>query len=133
MKATWGQRIESGDVRVVLQNVLEPIEDLKGVPLVTDYAKDEASRRLLQAALKAYSVPMYVYNIPPDTPRKNLQALQKALSHTLQDPELLAEAKRAKLEIRPVDGPSLAATFTDIYELNPSLVTEIKEVVVPKK
>jgi hypothetical protein len=132
MKATWGHKIESGDVRVVLQNTLEPITDLKGVPLVTDYAKDEASRQLLAAALKAYSVPMYVYNIPPGTREKDLQVLQSALLKTLEDPELLAEAERAKLEIRPVEGAKLAATFTDIYEIDPSLVAEIREVVVPK-
>jgi tripartite-type tricarboxylate transporter receptor subunit TctC len=133
MKATWGQEIKSGNVHVVLQNVLEPVAELKGVPLVSDYAKDEESRQLLRAALKAYSVPMYVYNTPPDTPVKHLEVLQKALLQTLEDPDLLAEAKRAKLEIIPVDGPSLTATFTDIYEINPSLVTGIKEVVFPKK
>lgn len=92
MKATWGHRIESGDVRVVLQNTLEPVADLKGVPLVTDYAKDDASRQLLAAALRAYSVPMYVYNIPPGTPEKHLEVLQTALLKTLEDPVFASAA-----------------------------------------
>jgi hypothetical protein len=51
----------------------------------------------------------------------------------LRDPELLAEAKKADLEIAPVDGVTTAKTFAGLYELSPSLIAKLKEILIPKR
>lgn len=132
MKGTWGNRIESGDVRVVLQNVLEPHRDLKDVPLVTKFAKNEQAKQLLQAGLKAYGVPTYVYSVPPGTPKERLDMLRKAFMDTLSDPAFIEEARKAKLDVDPIDGPKLENIFTTLYEIPAQLIAQIKEVVVPQ-
>jgi tripartite-type tricarboxylate transporter receptor subunit TctC len=133
MKGTWRNKIDSGDVRVVLQNLLEPHPDLKDVPLVTKFAKNQEAAQLLQSGLKAYAVPMYVYTTPPGTPDERLEPLRKAFLDTLSDPAFIEESQKAKLDVEPIDGPRLANIFATLYEIPAKLVGQLREIVVPQK
>jgi hypothetical protein len=62
-----------------------------------------------------------------------LQALQQAFMKTFRDPELVAEANKAQLEVAPIDGPTTAKTFSGLYDLNPTLVAKLKDILIPKK
>ena len=44
---------------------------------------------------------------PFKVPEQRVRTLQKAFINTLKDPQRLAEAEKAKLEIDPVDGPGI--------------------------
>ena len=44
------------------------------------------------------------FSTPPGTPKDRLEILRKAFQETLKDPELLKDAKKAKLVITPVPG-----------------------------
>jgi hypothetical protein len=80
----------------------------------------------------AYGVTVFPYTVPPGTPKDRLLILQKAFMETVRDPELLADAKNANLEIRPVDGPTLASTFASLYELQPRTAAKVREIILPK-
>jgi hypothetical protein len=133
MKGTWGNRIESGDVRVVLQNLLEPHPDLKNVPLVTKFAKNDEAAQLLQSGLKAYAVPMYVYTAPPGTPDERLETLRRAFMNTLRDQAFIEESQKAKLDVEPIDGAKLTNIFASLYVIPAKLVGQLNEIVVPQK
>jgi hypothetical protein len=59
--------------------------------------------------------------------------LQKAFVDTLNDPELLAEAKKSKLEIEVIDGPTIAKKLAQLYDIKPEVVAKLKEILLPKK
>lgn len=59
--------------------------------------------------------------------------LQKAFLDTLQDPELLSEAQKSKLEIDPVDGSTTGATLGGLYKLTPGTIERLKAMLVPGK
>jgi tripartite-type tricarboxylate transporter receptor subunit TctC len=131
-KVTWRSHIESGKIRVVLQATLKSHDDLKNVPLAINYAKNEEARTLLRVAdnVHAYQFP---YSLPPGTPPERLQLLQQAFVRVLRDRELLAEAGKAHLEVDAIDGSTTAKTFAGLYELSPSLIAKLKELLVPKR
>jgi tripartite-type tricarboxylate transporter receptor subunit TctC len=131
-KVSWRSQMESGQIRVVLQATLKSHPELKDVPLANNYAKTEEARTLLKVADNVH-VYQFPYSVAPGTPAERLQILQQAFVRTLRDPELLAEAKKAQLEVDPVDGPTTAKTFAGLYELSPSLVSKLKEILVPKR
>ena len=54
--------------------------------------------------------------------------LRKAFMATMKDPEFLADAKKAKLDINPLDGRSSSRPFKDIFKLDPKLVPRAKEI-----
>jgi tripartite-type tricarboxylate transporter receptor subunit TctC len=131
-KVQWRSEIESGKIRVVLQATLKPHPDLKEVPLANNYAKTDEARMLLKVADSVH-VFQFPYSVAPGTPKERLQLLQQAFMKTLTDPELLAEAKKAQLEVAPVDGPTTAKTFAGLYELSPSLISQLKQILIPKR
>jgi tripartite-type tricarboxylate transporter receptor subunit TctC len=133
IKPTWAKGIESGQVRVVIQTMLQSHPELKHVPLAINYAKTEEARELLNVANGPYGVLARPYSVHPGTPKERLEVLQKAFMETLRDPELLAEAKKAKLEIKPVDGPTVSKLMADLYNLKPGTQEKLKEIVIPKK
>jgi tripartite-type tricarboxylate transporter receptor subunit TctC len=131
-KITWRSQMDSGKIRVVLQATLKSHADLKEVPLANDYAKTDEARILLKVADNVH-VYQFPYSVAPGTPPERLQILQQAFIKTLRDPELVAEAKKAQLEVNPIDGPTTAKTFAGLYDLNPALVAKLKALLVPKR
>jgi hypothetical protein len=129
---SWRSQMESGKIRVVLQATLKPHPDLKEVPLANSYAKTDEARTLLKVADNVH-VYQFPYSVAPGTPKERLQMLQQAFTKTLKDPELIAEAKKAQLEVDSVDGPTTAKTFAGLYELSPSLIGQLKQILIPKR
>jgi tripartite-type tricarboxylate transporter receptor subunit TctC len=131
-KVSWRSHIDGGKIRVVLQATLKTHPDLVRVPLAIDYAKTDEARTLLRVADHVH-VNQFPYSVAPGTPPERLQLLQQAFLKTLRDRDLIAEAKKADLEIAPVDGPTTAKTFAGLYELSPSLLAQLKQILIPKR
>jgi tripartite-type tricarboxylate transporter receptor subunit TctC len=131
-KVTWRSQMQSGKIYVVLQATLKSHPDLKNVPLAINYAKTDEARTLLRVADNVH-VYQFPYSVGPGTPSERLQLLQQAFIKTLRDPALVAEAKKSDLEVAPIDGATTAKTFAGLYELPPSLIAKLKELLVPKR
>lgn len=124
--------LDAGRISLVLQTSLEPHPDIKDIPLAMAYAKNDEAQELLRLADRGYRG-QFVYALPPETPAETVAQMQRAFMATLQDPELLEEARRSKLEIDPIDGPTTAQMMESLYELKPATVEKIKELLVPQK
>ena len=68
------------------------------------------------------------FSFPPETPPDRLQILRKAYMDTMKDPEFLADAKKAKLDLNPDDGAGLERNVKEIFDLEPSLAAKLKEI-----
>ena len=133
IKPTWASGLQAGNVRVVLQSIKESHPDLKDVPLAIKYAKTDEARELLEVANGPYSQGARPYTVPPGVPQDRLQLLQKAFMDTLRDPELLADAKKSKVDIAPTDGPTVAKMMAKLYDMRPELKTKLTELLIPGK
>jgi tripartite-type tricarboxylate transporter receptor subunit TctC len=133
IKPTWAKGLADGSVTPVLQTMLESHPELKHVPLAVKYAKTEDAHELLKVVNGVYGMTARPYSVPPGMAPDRLRLLQKAFMDTMKDPEFLAEAKKAKLDITPVDGPTAAKMFAGLYELKPELKAKLREIVLPAK
>jgi tripartite-type tricarboxylate transporter receptor subunit TctC len=131
LKTTWRKAIETGDVNVLLQAMPKKHADLANVPLAIDYAKTDEARRLLKYGVQDTAVITRPYFLAPGTPKARVQILRKAFADTLKDPELLAEAKKANLEIEYVSGEEIDAVVQGLYKIEPAFVAKLKQVLVP--
>lgn len=133
IKPTWRKALEAGEVAPILQIMLKSHPELKHVPLAIDYAKTDRAKKLLKVADEVYGRGARPYSLPPGVPGDRVKVLQKAFMETLNDPELLQEAKKSKLEIDPIDGPTIAKVFAGMYDMDADLLGELKKLLLPKK
>ena len=127
-KATWRKEVESGDVIIGLQNSAKRHPDLPNVPLAIEFAKTEEAHKLIQSAVHTIPPTARPYVLPPGTPRDRVQILRKAFMETMKDPEFLAEAIKAKLDINALDGAELERNVKEVFILEPQLAAKLKEI-----
>jgi tripartite-type tricarboxylate transporter receptor subunit TctC len=130
-KVTWANALRAREVHVVLQTMTEPHPELKGVPLAVEYANTEEGKKLLRIAGDLYGK-QRLYSLPPQVPEQRVRILQEAFIKTLKDPQFLAEAEKAKLEIDPVDGPGIEKMVNGLYEIEPAIVNRVKQLLESK-
>jgi tripartite-type tricarboxylate transporter receptor subunit TctC len=127
-KSTWKKEVESGDLVVVLQATRKPQPELPKVPLAISFPKTEEAKKLIETVTRIHGPSVRPYVLPPGTPKDRVQILRKALMDTMKDPALLAEAKKANLDINPDDGVELEQNVKDIFKLDQSLIAKLKEI-----
>ncbi len=97
-----------------------------GVPNAMSFAKTEEQRAMLELffSQQVFGRP---YVVSPDVPKERVEALRKAFMDTLKDPELLADAKKANLEVDPVSGEEVARLVAKVYAAPKNIVDKIKK------
>ena len=127
-KSTWRQELESGNVIVVLQHSPKRHPDLPNVPIDIEFAKTTEARKILQAAVHSLGPTARPFVLSPGTPKDRVQMLRKAFADTMKDPAFLAEAKKGNLDITSADGAELEQNVKAVFNLEPSLIPRLKEV-----
>ena len=113
---------------IVLQGNTKSHPELTKIPVSINFAKTEEAKRLMQIVLQAHGPAVRPFVLPPRTPKDRVQMLRKAFIDTMKDPEFLAEAKKANLDINPTDGATLEQNVGEILKLEPTLVPKLKDI-----
>ena len=127
-KSTWRKELDSGELVLVLQATLKPHPELAKLPMALNFAKTDEAKKLISTVARVHGPSVRPYALPPNTPKDRVQILRKAFMDTMKDPEFLAEAKKANLDINPADGSTLESNVKEILKLEPSLVAKLKEI-----
>jgi tripartite-type tricarboxylate transporter receptor subunit TctC len=127
-KATWRNELDSGNLVILLQNVPKPHPDLPKVPLDINYAKTDEGKKLIRSIVHTVGPTARPYVVPPGTPRDRIEILRTAFMDTMKDPEFLADAEKAKLDINALDGATLEKNVREVFNVDASLVPKLKEI-----
>jgi tripartite-type tricarboxylate transporter receptor subunit TctC len=127
-KSTWRKQLESREVVIILQGTVKAHPELPNVPVAFDFLKTEEARKLLQVVTRVHGPSTRPYFLPPGTPKDRMRILRKAYMDTMKDPEFLADAKKAKLDLNPDDGAGLERNVKEVFDLEPSLVAKLKKI-----
>jgi len=131
-KPSWGPRIKSGEIAVVLQAVDSPHADLPGVPLGIAVMKSDEGRQMMKAAVHDTGAVNRPFSLPPGTPKERVGILRQAFDATMKDPAFLADAKKSRLDIDPLTGAEVEAIVRDFQKIPPSTLATMKEVLLPQ-
>jgi tripartite-type tricarboxylate transporter receptor subunit TctC len=98
------------------------------VPSIFDYAKTAEQRQLMQFAFSSteFGRP---YVMPPDVPHERVETMRKAFAETLQDPALLAEAARMKMDMTYRQPDRLEQLVATLYSTPPAMIETVKKLV----
>ena len=127
-KATWSKELSSGDLVMLMQNVAKPHPDQPKLPLAISYAKTEEGQKLIKAIVHSVGPTARPFVLPPNTPKDRVQILRKAFIDTMKDPEFLADATKARLDVNPLDGAELERNVREVFNLDPKLIPRAKEI-----
>jgi tripartite-type tricarboxylate transporter receptor subunit TctC len=109
-RAEWF-RDKKAYVLVQFSQVKHP--DLPDVPLVFDIAKTDDQKKALNFLMAAEAIARPIAGPPGMNPERT-KALRVAFNATMKDPEFLATAEKAQMELNPVDGDGAAKIARDI-------------------
>jgi tripartite-type tricarboxylate transporter receptor subunit TctC len=122
------QLIRDGKLGFLLRAEEAPIPEIPDVASIFDYAKTDEQRALMRFVFSSteFGRP---YAFPPEVPPERVAIMRKAFAETLQDPALVAEAAKMKMDMsyRPPD--RLGELVTALYATPPALIETVKKLV----
>ncbi len=130
IKSFWGQELEAGDFRPLIQLSGDKSPELSNIPHYTDFIKTDEDRQLFGLLFGVQALGR-VYAAPPETPADRVAALRKAFMDTLADKEFLADAEKTGIDISPMEGEPVAKMWTDFASTPPGVVARAKAVSSP--
>jgi len=126
-KATTPQWIKNDLINVLVQIGLEREPDLADVPLLVDFAENDADRAMLQLLSTPPAIGRPIFTTP-EVPQDRIDALRAAFDAMVQDSDFLAEATKEGLDIAPVSGARLQEIVEEIIATPPEVGQRLEEV-----
>lgn len=105
--------LRDNKITVLLQVGLRREKTLPDVPLLMELGTSDEQREVLTFVTKALAVGRPI-GVGPGVPAARVAALRKAFDATLTDPEFIADAKRQRLDIGPMDGDTVQRLIEDV-------------------
>jgi tripartite-type tricarboxylate transporter receptor subunit TctC len=131
---TWGsiksarpRWIEDKLIRILLQLTTQRHPELAQVPLVMDFAHEEATRQAFALVFADQEIARPLLT-PPEVPAERLAALRQAFDATMKDKEFIADAARSTIEIDPIDGKAAEDVLARIYATPRAIVDRVKAI-----
>jgi tripartite-type tricarboxylate transporter receptor subunit TctC len=66
--------------------------------------------------------------VTPGTPADRVKMLRDAYVQSIRDPELLAEAKKSRMDVDPSTGEELQALLNEIMDQPPEVIERVKKI-----
>lgn len=107
------QWLTDGTLKVLVQFTAGK-PDLPNAPVATDLAKTKEGREAIQI-LSADSVLAWPLMAPPGLPADRVRELRTTFNAMMADPALLADAKKANLDVDRVSGAEMQALIDRLY------------------
>ncbi|MPZ39589.1 MAG: hypothetical protein GEU95_16335 [Rhizobiales bacterium] len=101
------------------------------VPLATEFARTKEDRQAMELVL-SQGVFGRPFVLPPGVPQERADALRKAFVAAMTDPALIADAKKANLDIEAMSGSDLQSLIASLYALPASTVEKAKQSLIYK-
>jgi tripartite-type tricarboxylate transporter receptor subunit TctC len=124
---TWATK---GFVRAMVQSGTNRYSKLPDVPtlyeLMETYKTPESTKRLAKVMLSSGDLGRPFIG-PPTMPADRVKILRAAFMKTMNDPALLAEAKKKKWDLDPLGGVELEAIAKEIMVQPPDVIERIKK------
>jgi tripartite-type tricarboxylate transporter receptor subunit TctC len=122
---------KTGFVRILIQTSRKPHAKIPEVPTLWDFMEKEkvsdSNRRLAIVALGSGGFGAWPIVSSPGLPADRIKTLRAAYAKTLQEPDLVEEAKKRGWELRPVAGEDLEALAKEVSVQPPEVVDRMKK------
>ena len=126
VKAQFGAEVADGRMKLFIQMGSKRSDEFGKIPSVFDYAKTDEDRAILQFHFGQLLLGRPLAG-PPGIPADRLKALRDALFATMKDPQFLAEATKAGLDIDPVSPEAVDKLLKQFASFTPEILAKAKD------
>lgn len=111
----YSRWIENKQINIFVQFAMTPHPDLPKVPLIGDLVSSAEDKTVLRFVFLGLGFAR-PFVAPPDLPPATVAALRRGFSAANNDPALLAEAKKIRFDVDPVDGETVQRLVDELYK-----------------
>lgn len=111
----WAVPLKQGQLHIIVQGGLAKHPELPDVPNMLDLASDGHQKTLMRLILAPQAMAR-PFAAPPDIPAERAKALRDAFAAALQDPDLIAEARKQKIDIDLMSAAQLQSLLDELYQ-----------------
>jgi hypothetical protein len=126
VKATHPTWLPEKKFNILFQMGLSKHPELANTPLIMNLAKTDEERAIFKLIFGRQMM-AWPFAVPPGVPPERVEALRQAFTATMSDKDFLADAAKAKFEIRPVSGPAIQTLVREIYSTPAPIVRKTME------
>jgi tripartite-type tricarboxylate transporter receptor subunit TctC len=125
---SYDRFFRDGKLRILFRVEEAAIPQIREVPSIFDHAKTDEQRQLLRFVLSSseFGRP---YVFPPDVPKDRVEIMRKVIAAAANDPDLVAEAEKMKLDMAYRPPEHLERLIANLYETSPAMVESVKKLV----
>ena len=95
--------------------------------LMDEYKTSEVNRRVALVLLAGADFGRMML-VTPGTPPERVKTLRDAYAKSIADPQLLAEAKKGKMEVDPASGEELEVLVKEVMDQPPEVIERVKKI-----
>lgn len=125
-KATRADWLKNKDILILVQ-AGPTAKDLPGVPNIEDLAKFDDDRRIMQLIISGTKLGRPLATTP-GVPADRVAALRAAFEASMTDPDFIAAAQAAKVDIDPVRGETIQKVVEAVLATPKPLVERAKQI-----
>ena len=130
--ATRPNWIQDKSINILVQDSAEPDIELtrNGVPHVLNFIKDADDRKAAQLVVSqsTFSRP---YAVGPNTPSERVNILRGSFMQALADKDLLVEAEKLKIDIKPLSGEKVQQLVQELHTDSSDVIRRSRQIVEP--
>ena len=114
LKSKHQKWMDEKKINIIIQAALKKQPELASVPLASELTTDPEKLQILNVFLTSQETAR-PFTAPPDIPADRKAALIKAFDAMVKDPEFLADAKKLKADVNPLDARTMSEQLMGIY------------------
>ena len=121
LNAARPEWIANKRINVIVQLGLKKHPGMGSAPLVTEFAKNDSDRGVLELIFSRQDMG-YPVVAPPGVPPERVAVLRKAFEATMRDPEYIADGKKQHLEAEFMRGEEIEALIKRVNASPPDVI-----------
>ena len=122
------QLLKEGKLRVLFRSEEAPLPDFPDVPSIFEHVKSNDQRAFMRFVFGSVEFGR-PYVFAPEVPADRVALVRKALAAAANDPELIAEAKKIRLDMSFTPPERLQSLVADLYATPPDVIAAVKKIV----
>jgi tripartite-type tricarboxylate transporter receptor subunit TctC len=121
----YPQLLATGQLVPIMQSGLHPYTAFPDVPLTQSFATTDNERRILTTIFSEMDIAR-IFAAPPGTPQDRVEILRKAFMQAVNDPGLIDEAKKMRLDLNPMSGEEVAKIVAGMSDISAEFKAELR-------